>query len=108
MKYCSGDEVKLFDSVEYMLGGFWLRATVVFIEESKEAADDVSWLLEDDLDWLVGRIAIKWDEYDSVKPLFFATAQAPETSNASLLFTDTDKNEDIRLVSRGSLLLARS
>jgi len=100
MKYFTGEEVKLLDKVEAQQGGIWIPATVVFIERTQESTDDLMWLLEEQPEWAKDRIAIKWDSFDEVKSLFFAHADAAKNADATILFTDTEENDELRFLSR--------
>ena len=100
MKYFTGEDVQLLKKVEYMLGGEWFKATVVFISDSNQATDEFFWLVKDPPDWTKGSIAIKWDNYESVEPIFFVHGEGNNNANAEILFTDTEEEDELRFLSR--------
>ena len=102
MKYFTGEEVRLLDKVECQHCGEWFPATVVYIEQSQEATSQLAWLIEEKPEWAKGTIAIEWNDYESVKAYFFANEEAAEGADASILFTDTKENDELRFIRRNS------
>jgi hypothetical protein len=102
MKYSTGEEVRLLDKVECQQCGVWFPATVVYIEQSQDAVNQLAWLIEERPEWAKGTIAIKWNDYESVKGYFFANEEAAESADASILFTGTKESDELRFIGRKS------
>ena len=91
MKYISGETVELYDIVEINEGGTWVQAAVVFIADRKEAAKECQWLLDETPEWAEDSIAICWNYSKDLEDI-----------DDSLLFTDTENNDELRFVRRQS------
>ncbi len=96
MKYRTGENVELEDRVIYYTAGIPLEASVVFISSPMQSVHGYDWL---SFESNIEGIAIRWQDQDKAKELYWPSAAEGEM--ADFLVTDSD-DEDIKFVSRAN------